>query len=430
MDDEKPALIERAQKHAARTAIVSNGRAYAYSELLAASERAASGLLSKSRDLAGQRVAFLTRRGFDYPAVQWGIWRAGGIAVPLCEVHPPAELAYTLSDCGASIVVSHPDFAATLAPLAQQQNITHYSTEKLFESDLKKLPAIEDERPAMMLYTSGTTGKPKGVVLTHKNLEAQITTLVRAWEWCPEDYILEVLPLHHTHGIVNILCCALWAGATCEFLRRFDATEVWNRFMAGHITLFMAVPTIYFKLIAAWEKASPEMRQKMQKACARLRLMVSGSAALPRTAFHQWQSITGHELLERYGMTEIGMALSNPLHGERKPGYVGIPLHGVSVRIVDEEGQEVAQGTSGEIEVRGPTVFKKYWKRPDETRKSFRGEWFRTGDVAVVEEGYYRILGRQNTDIIKTGGYKVSALEIEEVLRTHPHIKECAVVGM
>jgi malonyl-CoA/methylmalonyl-CoA synthetase len=159
--------------------------------------------------------------------------------------------------------------------------------------------------------------------------------------------------------------------------------------------------------------------------------MVSGSAALPVRTLERWREISGHTLLERYGMTEIGMALGNPLHGERRPGFVGAPLPGVEVRLVEEDGRAVEPGAPGEIEVRGPGVFLEYWRRPEATAEAFReGRWFRTGDVAVAEEGSYRILGRRSVDIIKTGGFKVSALEIEEVLRTHPAVAECAVVGV
>ncbi|MCP4578670.1 MAG: AMP-binding protein [Deltaproteobacteria bacterium] len=430
MADSGIPLIEAAEKHRGRTAIATTDGTFTYDRLLESSKRTACGLLAGQKDLEGRRVAFLTPRSFDYPAIQWGIWRAGGIAVPLCEVHPPAELKHTLSDSGASIVVSHPDFSEILAPIAKDLNVRFLLTDQLLKADCRTLPMVDSERPAMILYTSGTTGKPKGVVLTHHNLEAQITTLIKAWEWRREDRILHVLPLHHTHGIVNVLCCALWAGAVCDMLPRFDALGVWQKFVDGNITLFMAVPTIYFKLMEIWEKSSSEQQQVMGRACDRLRLMVSGSAALPVTAFHRWKSITGHALLERYGMTEIGMALSNPLHEKRRPGHVGTPLPGVEIRLADQKGHTVPEGTSGEIEVRGPTVFQEYWRRPIETESAFRGSWFKTGDVAVVEENSYRIRGRQSTDIIKTGGYKVSALEIEEVLRRHPNISECAVVGM
>jgi malonyl-CoA/methylmalonyl-CoA synthetase len=214
-------------------------------------------------------------------------------------------------------------------------------------------------------------------------------------------------------------------------MSRFDAEAVWDRFIRRDYTLFMAVPTVYVRLITAWENASPEKKDLMTAACMKFRLMVSGSAALPVSVFEKWKTITGQVFLERYGMTEIGMGISNPLHGERRPGFVGLPLPGVDVRLVDESGNRVErEGVTGEIQVKGQTVFLEYWRRPEATRKAFAEGWFYTGDVAVVENGYYRILGRNSVDIIKTGGYKVSALEIEEMLRTHHDIKECAVVGV
>jgi malonyl-CoA/methylmalonyl-CoA synthetase len=212
---------------------------------------------------------------------------------------------------------------------------------------------------------------------------------------------------------------------------RFDPDAVWERLGSGELTLFMAVPTIYTRLISAWRSYPADKAEKLAAAASKLRLMVSGSAALPVTVLEEWRRITGHVLLERYGMTEIGMALSNPLHGERVPGHVGLPLPGVRVRLVDEDGAVIhGEGQAGELQVKGPGVFLEYWRKPGETAASFAGGWFRTGDVAVVERGSHRILGRKSTDIIKTGGYKVSALEIEEVLLRHPAIAQCAVVGV
>jgi malonyl-CoA/methylmalonyl-CoA synthetase len=187
---------------------------------------------------------------------------------------------------------------------------------------------------------------------------------------------------------------------------------------------------MYQRLIASWEAADAAEQRRRSEGARQLRLMMSGSAALPVRMLERWEKITGHTLLERYGMTEIGMALSNSLHGERRSGFVGVPLPGVQVRLVDEKGTPVAGSTGGEIQVRGPSVFLEYWQRPDETRAAFDDGWFRTGDMAVVERKAYRIRGRMSVDIIKTGGYKVSALEIEEVLRRHPSIVECAVVGV
>jgi malonyl-CoA/methylmalonyl-CoA synthetase len=269
------------------------------------------------------------------------------------------------------------------------------------------------------VYTSGTTGRPKGVVTTHANLTAQIESLIAAWEWTPSDRTLLVLPLHHVHGILNIVCCALWSGAVLEMAPKFDSEDTWNRLSSGELTVFSAVPTIYHRLIRSWETADPTARQSRSSGCRKLRLMMSGSAALPRTVLDRWREITGQVLLERYGMTEVGMALANPLHGERRPGFVGQPLPGVSARIVD-----------GELQLKGPGVFAEYWRQPEHTRESFVDGWFRTGDAAVVEDGAYRLLGRSSVDILKSGGHKISALEIEEVLRTHPSIAECVVVGV
>ncbi len=282
----------------------------------------------------------------------------------------------------------------------------------------------------MMLYTSGTTSRPKGVPTTHANIQAQTEALIDAWGWTAADRILHVLPLHHIHGIINVLTCALWAGATCEFLPRFEEQAVWQRLGSGELSLFMAVPTIYNKLIEAWRSLSAEQQEQLSNGCADMRLMVSGSAALPVATLAAWEEITGHVLLERYGMTEIGMALSNPLLGTRVAGHVGQPLSNMEVRRVDASGQALADEVPGEIQVRGPGVFHEYWGKPAATVEAFTDGWFKTGDVAVVEEGSYRILGRNSVDIIKTGGYKVSALEIEEVLREHEQITEAAVVGL
>jgi len=188
---------------------------------------------------------------------------------------------------------------------------------------------------------------------------------------------------------------------------------------------------VYRRLIEAWEAADGETRATWSAGARRCRLMVSGSAALPVPTLARWEEITGQRLLERYGMTEIGMALSNPLDGERRAGYVGLPLPGVQVRIADDVDRTVAPGTPGQIQVRGPTVFERYWERPRETAAAFTHDgWFRTGDQAVVEEGAYRILGRSSVDILKTGGEKISALEIEDVLRSHGGVLDCAVVGV
>jgi malonyl-CoA/methylmalonyl-CoA synthetase len=424
-------LIDRARTHGNRTALIDPGGTHSYADLLEVSGRLASRLLGDRGDLEGDRVCFLMPRDHGYVGAQWAIWRAGGVAVPLSDLHPRPELEHVIADCGASLVVTHPEFAPRLEPIARERELPLVLTrgDEPQTGSSPALPRLGPEREGMILYTSGSTGTPKGAVLTHGNIRSQITTLIEAWEWRGADHILHVLPLHHTHGIINALCCALWSGATCELLPRFDPERFWQRLSQGGVTLFMAVPTVYHRLIEAFEAAPPERQRTLREAALELRLMVSGSAPLPERVWLRWREITGQSLLERYGMTEIGMALSNPLHGERRPGFVGGPLPEVEVRLVGDAGEPVGAGEPGELWVRGPNVFPGYWGRPDATAASFRDGWFRTGDVAALEDGAFRILGRQSQDIIKTGGYKVSALEIEEVLRQHPAVADCAVLG-
>jgi malonyl-CoA/methylmalonyl-CoA synthetase len=428
-----PPTVARAYEHPDRIALVASEGQLSYRQLLEASGQVANRLLAGRSDLKEARIAYLVPPSLDWVVVQWGVWRAGGVAVPLAVSHPSRELEFVLDDAEPETVVLHPDVAGRVRPAAERRGLRILSVPSAARDTARteaRLPKIAAERAAQMIYTSGTTGRPKGVVSTHANVAAQILSLVEAWSWTAEDRILLVLPLHHVHGIVNVLGCALWSGACCEIHASFDAEAVWNRFAAGGLTLFMAVPTIYARLIRAWEAAAPTERSRWSAGARRLRLMVSGSAALPVGVLERWEEITGQRLLERYGMTEIGMGLGNPLRGRRRPGHVGVPFPGVEIRLVGEDGTPAAPGAPGEIQIRGPQVFREYWRRPEETRAAFVDGWFRTGDVAVEDEGSYRILGRRSVDIIKTGGEKVSALEVEEVLREHPAVRDCAVVGI
>ncbi|HKF05238.1 MAG TPA: acyl-CoA synthetase [Candidatus Sulfotelmatobacter sp.] len=426
-------LLAQCDRYRERTAIVDVKATFTYTELLQTSSTVAAALLGGREDLREERIAFAVTPGFAWVATLWGIWRAGGVAVPLPLSSPTPELEYFIDDSGASTLVGDVLALPLLSQFARSRDIRALAYDELCTCQAEHPHVglnLGNERRAMILYTSGTSSRPKGVVTTHANVAAQIRSLVNAWEWSAEDRILLCLPLHHVHGIINVVSCALWAGATCQMLPRFDANAVWDCIAGGNLTLFMAVPTIYTKLIATWDAASAERREVLSRGCAGIRLMVSGSAALPVSTLLRWKEISGHTLLERYGMTEIGMALSNPLHGDRVPGSVGKPLPDVEVQLVAEDGKLVPPGTAGEIEVGGPGVFTEYWGQPEATRSAFRDGWFRTGDTAVVENGVYRILGRTSSDILKTGGHKVSALEIEEVLRQHPAVAECAVVGV
>ena len=424
-------IIENAKRNLNSTSIVGNKKTYNYNDVVTASHEFASVLLNGTEDLNQTRVAFMVNPGFDYVKVQWAIWRAGGVTVPMCLTHPLPSLEYVLEDTEASILVVSAQYETFIQPLVEQFNLRIIVLGKDESVALAQLPDIDTSRNAMILYTSGTTNKPKGVVTTHDNLEVQISTLVKAWEWSASDKTMCVLPLHHVHGIINVVCCSMWSGASCRFIDGFSAEEIFKLFEEGEINVFMAVPTIYYKLITHWESLTADKQQSLTKAMSAFRLMVCGSAALPVSVMEKWKIISTHTLLERYGMTEIGMAVSNPYHGERRAGYIGMPLPGVDVKLVDENYNEVNAGEPGEIIVKGENVFKEYWNKPEATAKEFTADgWFKTGDVAVVEDNYYRIMGRSSVDIIKSGGYKISALEIEEELRKHDAIADCAVVGI
>ena len=469
-------LAERAKAFETRHAILAAEGIFTYGHLLGASERTARRLLARRdatgpslRGLDGARICFLVSPGWGYVVTQWGIWRAGGVAVPLAISHPSPELAHVLHDLDPELVVVEAGLRSRLESVARELRIPLLDLDDMAGSRCASrsrsdrlrrrlaagvsrrrqagstsaspdgegraavdLPVVTAGDPAMILYTSGTAGSPKGVVIDHGHLQNQVESLSEAWSWTAEDRILLHLPLHHVHGIVNVLLCSLRNGALCEILPRFNAIDVWERLARTEITLYMGVPTTYRRLADTWKLADSQTRGAWSAGARGCRLMVSGSAALPVPLLESWEEITGQRLLERYGMTEIGMALSNPLEGERRAGTVGHPLPGVELRLVNEEGEEPKPGFLGEIHVRGPTVFGRYWDRTDETAEAFTEDgWFRTGDLASVDEdGYYRILGRSSQDILKTGGEKISALEIEGVIRSHPGVLDCAVVGV
>eukprot|EP00468_Gymnochlora_sp_CCMP2014_P009576 CAMPEP_0167756752 /NCGR_PEP_ID=MMETSP0110_2-20121227/9556_1 /TAXON_ID=629695 /ORGANISM="Gymnochlora sp., Strain CCMP2014" /LENGTH=487 /DNA_ID=CAMNT_0007642889 /DNA_START=102 /DNA_END=1565 /DNA_ORIENTATION=+ len=416
-----------------------------YRDLLKESSEVSRTLSESIGSSSGQRVAFLMPNDHNYVCVQWGIWHSEGVAVPLYYRHPVSEMQYFVEDSKASAIVTHPSLKHKAEEIATNLEIPmiEYENDLTLTSNLDWKPSgekhIDIDANAMIIYTSGTTGRPKGVVSTHETIQAQILSLVTSWEWQSSDRILHFLPLHHVHGVVNKLLCALWSGATVEFSANgAEAAGLWRRLgdtTQSDLTLFMAVPTIYSKMLEAYETLSEEEKKAGIEGMKKLRLMVSGSAACPAPLMERWESLTGQKLLERYGMTEIGMALSNPYRGERQPGHVGTALPGVSVRIVDQDTDEeidIKTGEQGELRIRGKNVFKEYWGRPEATAKEFDNEgWFKTGDIAKFdpEVDSYVICGRASADIIKTGGYKISALEIEREILSDIRVAEAVVVG-
>lgn len=414
-----------------KVALVDGGNKHSYSEVNRRINNFAAGLLNGKADLEEERIAFFMPASLDYVTTMHGVWRAGGIAVPLNVASAITELDHYLNCAGVTRMIANKEHQESLRELCDSLNIALISAEDLLATEASQLPEIHPERPAMILFTSGTTNKPKGVVSTHKTIHAQITTLIKAWSWTEDDIIPLFLPLHHIHGIINILCCGLWAGATVHLFAKFDIPNISSQVIARTFNLFMAVPTIYVKLIQYFDTIKPERVQKICDGFGAMRLNISGSAACPVKLFNQWQELTDQVLLERYGMTEIGMGISNPYDGERRAGCVGQPLPGVETQLFDEEDKPITEeGIPGEIRVKGDNVFLEYWDNEQATRESFKNGWFCTGDVAVVEDGYYRIMGRSSVDIIKSGGYKLSALEIEGVLLTQEDIIEVAVIGV
>jgi malonyl-CoA/methylmalonyl-CoA synthetase len=372
---------------------------------------------------AGGRVALLVA-GAAFPVGVFGVLLSGSTVVPLSPLHPLAEQEGFVRASGARGLLRSRACAPGPSgiPGALLDDIAPLRKDE-FQG------GAAGQETALILYTSGTTGKPKGVLLTHDNVHALSSLLGKAWGFTDRDTLLHALPLHHLHGIGVSLLVALATGAQTVLMPRFDPAAVWEAM--GSATVFMGVPTQHRRLLDVFDAAGAPVRERWRGHARGLRLITSGSAALPVALAERWRTLTGAYPLERYGMTEVGIALANPLDGERRPGTVGHPLPGMQVRLVTEGGREALPGEIGEIQVRGPTVFAGYDGDPDATAASFDGDWFRTGDTATVTtEGYVKILGRTSLEILKSGGYKLSALEIEEVLRECPAVADIAVVGV
>ena len=423
-------IFKNAERYADRVALRDETGSYTYKDIVKASNKTASALIGNNSDLKEQRIGFLIPPSFEYISILWGIWKAGGIGIPLSLSATESELMHYLEDSKVSLLISGKEGSEKLKKLSIDLEIPLITTDNLQGNEEVTLPKIGVERRAMILYTSGTTNKPKGVVSTHGNIEAQISSLVNAWEWNENDEIPLILPLHHIHGIINSLSCPLWIGAKVDILGAFEVEKVVKAVCENDYTVFTAVPTIYFSLIDKLEGMDEKELDLTKEKFKAMRLMMSGSAALAPEIHKKWSELTEQSLLERYGMTEIGMALSNPLNGEKRPGSVGQALPKVEVCLMEDNKVITEENIPGEVMIKGPQVFLEYWNQKRMTEDSFFEGWFKTGDVAELVDGYYKILGRDSVDIIKSGGYKISALEIEDVLLRHPMIKECAVVGI
>jgi malonyl-CoA/methylmalonyl-CoA synthetase len=376
----------------------------------------------------GVRVAVQVDKCWQALALYLACLRAGLVYLPLNTAYQKSELAYFFGDAEPVAIVCRPETADVVAALRPQAQVLTLDASggSLLERAEAHPETFETvsrgpNDPAAILYTSGTTGRSKGAVLSHRNLGSNALTLVEQWGFTRGDVLLHALPTYHVHGLFVACHCVLLSSSRMLWLPRFDAKEVIG--LLPHATVMMGVPTFYTRLLA-----EPGFDRN---ACRHIRLFVSGSAPLLAETFAEFRDRTGRTILERYGMTETGMNTANPLSGERVGGSVGTPLPGISVRIVDDDGKPCALGVVGAVQVKGPNVFSGYWRMPDKTQEEFTADgYFRTGDMGEwLPNGYLKIAGRAK-DLIITGGLNVYPKEIEEKIDALPGVAESAVIGL
>jgi long-chain acyl-CoA synthetase len=412
-----------------KTALKLDELEMSYRALDTASARVA-GLLAQRGIGPGERVGVMLPNVPEFAVVYYGVLRAGGVVVPMNPLLKEREVAFYLGDSGARLVFAWHGFAEAAEAGAREPGTDClFVTPGEFARLLSEVePAAEplDRAPddtAVILYTSGTTGTPKGAELTHSNLTSNVATVVALHSFSERDVLLGALPLFHSFGQTCSMNATIASGATLSLIPRFDAGRALGIIERDGATVFQGVPTMYSALLHHPERESFNT--------STLRVCVSGGASLPAEVLRGFEEAFGCTLLEGYGLSETSpVASSNRPDRERRPGSVGVPIDGVQIRIVDENGAEVPIGARGEIVIRGPNVMKGYWGRPDATAETIRDGWFHTGDIGVMDEdGYFFIVDRLK-DMIIRGGYNVYPREVEEVLYEHPAVREVAVVGV
>ncbi|MFN3685498.1 malonate--CoA ligase [Salinarimonas sp.] len=408
-----------------------DGSSVAFGDVIARSGRIAA-LLRALGVGKGDRVAVQVEKSAHTVCLYLACLQIGAIHLPLNTAYTVSEIAYFVGDAEPKAIVCDPASEAALAPIAAQRAGTHLLTLAADGSGslvagarehapLEEIAQADADDIAAILYTSGTTGRSKGAMLSHGNLASNVQALHEAWGFRPDDVLIHALPLFHTHGLFVALNLMLWNGGRMILMQRFDPERVIGAM--SRATILMGVPTFYTRLLQ-----SPRLDRA---AAARMRLFVSGSAPLLAETHRAFAQRTGHAILERYGMTETCMNTSNPLDGERRAGTVGPPLPGVEVRVRGKDGEILAPGAIGVLEVRGPNVFKGYWRMPEKTASEFREDgFFITGDLASIsDDGYVTIVGRDK-DLVITGGYNVYPKEVESALDAMDGVVESAVVGL
>src|SRR5215218_3579395 len=424
--------LERSIVEPTKTAIVTPaGEAISYADLTALSGRLANVLAARGVK-PGDRVAVQVEKSVPALVLYLATVRAGAVYLPLNTAYTLAELEYFIGDAEPSLVVCDPGKRDGVTQLAAkvgasvetldakgQGSLT--DTAANAAGDFETVQRAGDDLAAI-LYTSGTTGRSKGAMLTHDNLVSNAVTLKDVWRFTADDVLIHALPIYHTHGLFVASNVTLFSGASMIFLSKFDADEILG--LMARATALMGVPTFYVRLLQ-----HPGLNKEVT---SRMRLFVSGSAPLLAETHREWSARTGHAILERYGMTETNMNTSNPYDGDRVPGAVGFPLPGVSVRVTDlETAKELPRDEIGMIEVKGPNVFKGYWRMPEKTKAEFRDDgFFITGDLGKIDaKGYVHILGR-GKDLVISGGFNVYPKEIESEIDAMPGVIESAVIGV
>ena len=410
---------------------LADGARLTYAQMLARSAQYA-GALHKLGVRPGDRVAVQVEKTPDALMVYLGTIRAGGVFLPLNTGYTPAEVAYFVGDAEPAVFVCDPANADALAGTAQRAGARLLTLDAAGEGSLRQLAdgmptqfqtvPRDEEDLAAILYTSGTTGRSKGAMLSHGNLASNSRTMVKYWRFTEDDVLLHALPIFHTHGLFVATNCLMMAGGSMLFLPKFDLDQVLAALPKA--TAMMGVPTFYTRLLGS-ERFTRDLVRHM-------RLFISGSAPLSAEVHREFSERTGHAILERYGMTETNMNTSNPYDGERRPGTVGLPLPSVGLRVVDpRSGREVPRGEVGIIEVKGPNVFLGYWRMPEKTAQEFRADgYFITGDMGRIDaDGYISIVGRSR-DLIISGGFNVYPAEVEALLDELPGVAESAVIGV
>jgi malonyl-CoA/methylmalonyl-CoA synthetase len=411
--------------------LLDGGRVVSYGDAEEGSARYAA-LLTDLGLESGDRVAVQVEKSPEALLLYLACLRAGLVYLPLNSAYQEGEVGYFLANSEPRAVVAQPKSMSWLEPLAGRTGVGHVFS--LDENGLGTIVEAAKQAPstfrtverssddlAAILYTSGTTGRSKGAMITHRNLGSNAAALHRAWDFRPDDVLVHMLPLFHVHGLFVACHCVLMNGTAMRFHPNFDARRALADFAES--TVFMGVPTFYSRLLA-----EPGLTRA---ACSRMRLFVSGSAPLHVETHNEFEARTGQRILERYGMTETGMLTSNPMRGERRAGSVGPALPGTEVRVVDDEGKACAPGVIGHVQVKGASVFAGYWGMPERNREEFTADgFFMTGDLgSLAADGYLTIAGRSK-DLIITGGYNVYPKEIELALDELPGVHESAVVGI